>query len=277
MNICQQIFQKTTKLINKLRVKEDLQITLIQPDLYFREVDKNLNHFTNCFKKIKNSDIVFLPETFNTSFCPELAVEVSESMDGKSINWMLEMAKKNKCAICGTIFIREGENIYNRFCFVEETGSIFFYDKKHLFSLSNEAKYIKPGGSSTCIIYKGWKIFPQICYDLRFPVFSRNTIDYHLLVYLANWPTKRINAWDALLRARSIENQCYVVGVNRKGKDYNDYSYSGNSVVFDPNGEKVLNVESKNDYKTTTIFISKLSKIRKRLPFLSDRDQFSLK
>ena len=256
--------------------KKDLKIAIVQSDLYFKQVDKNLNRFAEIFKKINNPDIVFLPETFNTSFCPELAIDVAESMTGKSINWMIEMARKNKCAVCGTIFIRESGNIYNRLCFVEETGVISTYDKKHLFSLSNEKKFINPGKSVTCIIYKGWKIFPQICYDLRFPVFARNTTDYHLLIYLANWPTKRIKAWDVLLKARSIENQCYVVGVNRKGKDYNNFSYPGNSAVFDPNGKKILNTLSENTYRTITLSINSLIETRKKLPFLSDRDSFIL-
>ena len=198
-------------------------------------------------------------------------------MHGKTINWMQEVAKKKNSAITGTLMVKENGKIYNRLIWISKNGKISTYDKRHLFSLSKEHKFLSKGNERLIIELSGWKICPLICYDLRFPVFSRNNINYDLLIYLANWPNKRINAWKALLKARAIENQCYTIGINRVGKDGNQIPFSGHSKVFDGFGEELLSIEE-NIEKVIQIEISidDLRLKRKQLNFLNDQDNFTL-
>jgi len=180
-------------------------------------------------------------------------------------------------AICGSLVISENEKFYNRFVFVDENGTIETYDKRHSFTLAGEDKVYTSGTKQLIIHYKGWKICPLICYDLRFPVWARNTNNYDLLIYMANWPIARVKAWDTLLKARSIENMSYVIGVNRTGKDANNYEYSGNSLILDYLGEELSNL-SKNEVGivTSVIYKDKLGFVRNKLGFLNDKDSFSI-
>ena len=257
-------------------MQKSIRISLIQANLSLNK-KKNLSHFDELIHQTEETDIILLPEMFNTSFCPH-KIDLAENMNGETIKWMKEKASKYNCSIAGTLMVKEGQNIFNRLIWVRSDKEIFKYDKRHLFCLINEQKYLTAGEKRLIIEEKGWKICAQICYDLRFPVFSRNDIDYDILIYLSNWPENRIKSWKTLLKARAIENQCYTIGVNRIGKDKkNNINFSGESMIINANG-KVLNTIIPNKEKTETkIFVREdLEQIRKKYPFLKDRYAFSL-
>tara|TARA_B100000965_G_C19456576_1_gene697727 strand:- start:203 stop:979 length:777 start_codon:yes stop_codon:yes gene_type:complete len=257
-------------------VIKDLNISLIQSQIFWKNIDKNLSHFSNLISAIKETDIILLPEMFNTAFCPR-SNHLAETMDGKTINWMKEIANQNKCAISGSLMIKENGKIYNRLIWIFKNGDISTYDKRHLFSLIKEDDSLSEGKDRLIIKLEGWKICPLICYDLRFPVFSRNNVDYDILIYLANWPIKRIDAWDTLLKARAIENQCYAIGVNRVGDDGNGISFNGHSIVFDAFGQELISTAEYQE-KVLQILISMddLRLKRRQMNFLQDRDEFTL-
>jgi len=255
---------------------KNLNITLIQSSLFWKDVEMNLSHFDKIISEIKETDIILLPEMFNTSFCPK-SNHLAETMDDKTVSWMKEISQNKDCAIAGTLMIKEGEKVFNRLVWISKSGIIYTYDKHHLFSLIKEERYISKGESRLIVEEYGWRICPLICYDLRFPVFSRNDVDYDLLIYLANWPVKRIEAWDTLLKARSIENQCYTVGVNRVGKDGNKILFNGHSKVFDAFGKKLLsNTENIEEVLQIKISLDDLKLKRRQMNFLQDRDNFTL-
>jgi len=257
-------------------MQKKIQISLLQLDLLSKDVENNLNRISSFINKTSSPNIIFLPEMFNTSFCPS-DVKLAESMHGNTVSWMKKQAANTKSAIAGTIMIREGNNIYNRFIFSDEFGNITYYDKRHLFSFGKEDKYLKSGDSLPIINYRGWKICPQICYDLRFPVFSRNIQGYDLLIYLANWPKERINVWDVLLKARSIENQCYTIGVNRIGKDISNNTYPGHSKIIDLYGIELASaVNNSEEIIELELSLEHLHKKRSTMNFLKDRDRFKL-
>ena len=257
-------------------MKKSLNIILIQSILFWEDVDENLSHFETIFSSIKDADIILLPEMFNTAFCPK-SNYLAEGMDGKTICWMKEVSKNKNCAIAGTLMIMEGKHIFNRLVWISKNGTIYTYDKHHLFSLIKEERYITKGKERLIVEVEGWIICPLICYDLRFPVFSRNDVEYDLLIYLANWPVKRIDAWDALLKARSIENQCYTIGVNRVGEDGNKIPFNGHSKVFDAFGKELFSAtENKEEVLQFEISLDDLKLKRRQMNFLQDRDNFSL-
>ena len=257
-------------------MKESLSICLVQANLYWEDVDANLNHFDKLISVIKEIDLILLPEMFNTSFCPK-SNHLSESMNGKSVSWMKEISKKKKCVIAGSLMINEEGKVYNRLVWISNDGQISTYDKRHLFSLIEEERYISKGDKRLIVELEGWKICPLICYDLRFPVFSRNNGDYDLLIYLANWPMKRIDAWDTLLKARSIENQCFTIGVNRVGEDGNGIPFNGHTKVFDAFGKKLLSAkENMEEVLQIEISLDDLKWKRRQMNFLQDRDNFTL-
>ncbi|WP_130736338.1 nitrilase family protein [Flavobacterium sp. J27] len=220
-------------------------------------------------------DLLVLPEMFTTGFTMTPS-GVAETMDGDSIQWLRKTAQEKQIAITGSLIIEENEHYYNRLVFVFPNGSLEFYDKRHLFSLAGEDKIYAKGKSKKIINYKGWKICPLICYDLRFPVFSRNVEGYDLLLYVANWPKPRINAWNALLKARAIENMVFTVGVNRIGIDENDLEYIGNSQVIDYLGNEIMNCTSEQGFFITEIHKETMLETREKLNFLNDRDSFQL-
>lgn len=258
------------------RMKNILNISLIQSTIYWKDVDANLNHFKRLISNTEKTDIILLPEMFNTAFCPEYNF-LSESMDGKTVNWMKDLCKKKQCSVVGTLMIKEGEKVYNRLVWVSKSGKIYTYDKYHLFTLTKEGKYLEKGINRLIVEEEGWKICPLICYDLRFPVFSRNNVDYDLLIYLANWPIKRIEAWDTLLQARSIENQCYTIGVNRVGEDGNGILFNGHTKVFDAFGKELLSsLENKEEVLQIKINLDDIKLKRRQMNFLEDRDGFTL-
>ena len=256
-------------------MSDTLQLALIQADLAWEDKATNLQFFEDEIGKIK-ADIIFLPEMFTTGFSmkPEA---FAEEMDGQSVNWMKTQASKSNAVITGSIIIEDNGNYYNRLVWAQPNGEIITYNKRHLFSYAGEEKHYKAGSDRLIINYKGWKIFPQVCYDLRFPVWSRNNLDYDLAFYVANWPERRSYPWTTLLKARAIENQCFLVGLNRVGDDGNGVSHSGDSMVIDPLGEPKASC-TPGKVETLLVEVSKeeLDKVRNRFRFLADRDDFEL-
>lgn len=234
----------------------------------------NLENYQDKIDGIDSTDLIILPEMFTTGFTMN-PIPFAESMDGITVQWMKENALKKNSALCGSIIIEEGGKYFNRFIWINPDGSIQFYDKRHLFSFAGENENYTPGDSKLVIDYKGYKICALICYDLRFPVWSRNVENYDVLIYVANWPSKRRLAWRSLLVARAIENQCYVIGVNRVGIDGNNIVYNGDTSIINALGETLYINSQSEDVFTTSISISDLSKIRNLFPFLKDKDNFN--
>ncbi|MFT4984362.1 MAG: omega-amidase, partial [Flavobacterium sp.] len=221
-------------------------------------------------------DLIVLPEMFSTGFTMNPSA-IAETMQGETVSWMQSLAKAKNVAITGSVVIEESANYYNRMLFVFPSGEIQHYDKRHLFTLAGEDKVYTKGTQKLIIDYLGWKICPFICYDLRFPVFSRNTDDYDLLIYVASWPKVRINAWDTLIKARAIENMSYAIGVNRVGEDNNGYQYTGHSQLVDYLGEYLIEPTEAKGILIAILDKSKMLEVRKKLPFLSDKDVFEIR
>ena len=255
-------------------MKNSLQIAAIQFDIKWELKYENFKIIEKFLDKISETDIILLPEMFTTGFTMQ-AEKFSEKMDGETIKWMVLWSKKLDSAIGGSIIISEDSKIYNRFVFVTPEKEIFFYDKRHTFTLANENRYYNKGNNLGIFEYKGWKICSRICYDLRFPVWSRNKYNYDILIYVANWPKKRIKAWDTLLRARAIENMSYCLGVNRVGNDGNKKSYPGHTTFFNYLGDKVAtSIEDKNNIISFNFKKDEMISTRKELKFLDDIDDF---
>lgn len=273
-------------------MKASLNLCLIQYDILWENPSANRLKLETYFQEIENStDVIILPEMFTTGFSMN-PKPIAETMDGTTLNWMLDWSKKLDAAICGSLVITENGNHYNRFVFVTPQGKVDSYDKRHRFMMAGEGEHYTAGESRVLIEYLGWKILPQICYDLRFPVYARNTVDYDVLLFVANWPKTRIAAWDALLTARAIENMAYCIGVNRVGLDGNGHNYVGHSAVYDVLGadcttskghlDKDKMSNDKPDFKVeegiipVTLSKSLITTTRSKLPFLEDRDSFTL-
>ena len=254
-----------------------MKIAIIQSDLYWEDASKNRKSFESKINQIDSEvNLVVLPEMFSTGFTMN-AAEVAETMQGETVSWLQSLAKQKNFAITGSLIIVENEKYYNRMLFVFPSGEIQYYDKRHLFSLAGEDKFYTNGNKKVIVEYLDWKICLQVCYDLRFPVFARNVENYDLLLYVANWPKVRTNAWDSLLKARAIENLSYVVGVNRVGLDANNYEHIGHSQAIDFLGNYILEPQ-----ETENVFVAELDKnvmleTRKKLDFLSDKDFFEIK
>jgi predicted amidohydrolase len=258
-------------------MSEVLNIAIIQSNLVWENPVENRANFTEKMKSIKKQlDLIILPEMFTTGFTMN-AEAVAETMEGETIRWMQSMAKEKNCAVTGSLIVEENDSYYNRLVFVHPNQTIAIYNKRHTFTLAGENKVYGAGKEKVIVAYKGWKICPQVCYDLRFPVFSRNTENYDLLLYVANWPKPRIAAWDALLKARAIENMSYCIGVNRVGLDAKKHEYPGHSAAYDVLGEKLTHLEA-NKEGIEIIELSKthIEKNRKHLGFLNDKDVFNL-
>lgn len=253
-----------------------MKIALVQTSLAWENPTVNRSHFAKKIMNFKEDvDLLVLPELFTTGFTMN-AKAVAETMQGDTIAWLQQLAKSKNCAITGSLAITENGNFYNRLVFVFPSGELHTYDKRHLFTLAGEDKVYKDGKDRLIIDYKGFKICPLICYDLRFPVFSRNTEKYDLLLYVANWPSARIAAWDALLKARAIENCCYVLGVNRLGVDANQLDYPGHSQVIDYAGTLLQDSASKAEVALVELGKKELLEFRTRFAFLDDQDLFTV-
>ena len=251
---------------------------MIQPNLHWEDRAANRDMFEKKIKDInEKTEVVILPEMFSTGFSmrPEA---LSEKMNGTTVEWMKKIAADKKIILTGSLIIEDEGKYYNRLIWMLPNGEYGFYDKRHLFAFAKEDEHYSPGSKRMIASVKGWKINLLVCYDLRFPVWARQASpgEFDLLIYIANWPEKRIVAWKTLLQARAIENQCYVVGVNRVGDDGNDIHYSGESMVIDPLGETLYHKSDEEDVFTCTLEKSKLEEVRNRFPFLRDADQFTI-
>jgi omega-amidase len=254
-----------------------MKVSIIQTALAWEDPKANLDNFTQKINSINGgTDLVVLPEMFATGFTMNPSA-VAENPDGISVTWMKETAAAQDCAITGSLVIKEDGNYYNRLFFILPDGEIYTYNKRHLFSLAGEDTFYTAGTNKLIVEYKGWKICPLVCYDLRFPVFSRNTEEYDLLLYVANWPQVRTLAWDSLLSARAIENLCYTVGVNRIGQDGNGHAYIGHSQIIDALGAYIIEPFESDDVVTVTLDKDSLHETRKKFAFLNDRDSFEIK
>jgi omega-amidase len=221
-------------------MKEKLKVAVLQVDLAWENIQKNLEIFSERIDAIEEQvDLIILPEMFTTGFSMN-AEPLAEEKEGEAFKWMRNIAMERDAAVTGSVIVKEDGNFYNRLYFIFPNGDYKTYDKKHTFTLAKEDKTYTAGTERLIVDYKGWKICPLICYDLRFPVWARNTVDYDLLIYVANWPETRINAWDVLLQARAIENMSWCIGVNRTGNDGNDYRYNGHTAVYDCTWKKSL-------------------------------------
>ena len=258
-------------------MNEKLKITIIQSELHWENAEANRVMFSGKIQNIEGeTDLIILPEMFTTGFSMN-AKNLAEENNGETLQWMISEAQKKNCAIMGSVIISENDKFYNRLFFVFPNGSFQKYDKKHTFTLAKENETYSAGKERLIIDYKGWKICPLVCYDLRFPVWARNTEDYDVLIYSANWPKFLTIAWDTLLQARAIENMAYCVGVNRVGFDGNDHEYIGHSVVYDVLGKQISTADFETEF-TETIVLEKehIESNRKHLQFLNDRDSFTL-
>ncbi|NRA93265.1 MAG: amidohydrolase [Psychroserpens sp.] len=259
-------------------MNNDLTVALIQSDLVWEDPQRNRDNFKQKILEITQEvDLIVLPEMFTSGFTMN-AGDVAETMTGATVSWMKDLAQKTKSAITGSLVISEHSTYFNRLIFMHPDGQINTYDKRHTFTLAGEHKVYQAGKDASIIEYKGWKIKPLICYDLRFPVWARNVEDYDLLLYVANWPNKRVSAWDALLKARAIENMSYCIGVNRIGFDGNHHDYTGHSGAYDVLGERLDNIPE-NTEATEIVTLSKehIAFNRNKLGFLNDRETFSLR
>lgn len=249
-----------------------MKITGVNLDIIWK--DKTAN-----FKKIEqilvqeSADIFLLPEMFSTGFCME-AVKIADRKE-ETLSWMKSFAKTKNTAICGSVSVEEHGNFYNRMYFVDPNGEVQFYSKRHLFTYSGEDKVYTAGNERVIINYKGFRILLQVCFDLRFPVFSRNKNDYDVILYVANWPESRVVAWEHLLKARAIENLAYVFGLNRIGADGNNLFYKESSHCFFADGSTIS--EKADNLIKADLDIEKLQNFREKFPFLEDRDEFELK
>jgi predicted amidohydrolase len=261
-------------------MSQSLTISGIQADLHWEDKAANFKMLEEKINSIKQkTELIILPEMFSTGFSmkPE---QLAEDMNGEAIKWMKRISAEKKAIITGSLIIKDGE-YFNRLIWMLPNGQFGVYDKRHLFAYADEEKHYRQGNKRLVTSVNGWKVLPLICYDLRFPVWSRQrpvngSPEYDLLIYVANWPERRVNAWKTLLQARAIENQCYVAGINRVGNDGNDIHYSGESLVVDPMGEILYQKAEAEDVFTVTLQRDHLEAVRKKLPFWKDADAFEI-
>lgn len=262
-----------------------LHVTCIQSTLHWQNKEANLRMFEEKIRSIKEyTEIVVLPEMFSTGFCME-PQQLAETMDGPTISWMKKLSAEKRVIITGSLIIREGEEFYNRLIWMLPNGDFGVYDKRHLFGYAEEDAHYAPGSKRLIASVKGWRVNLQVCYDLRFPVWARQSNsffspldnadpEYDLLVYVANWPERRSHPWKTLLQARAIENQCYVIGLNRVGIDGYDLAYSGDSMIVDPLGEVLVTNSGEEINLSAVLDKTRLNEVRTKYPFLKDADKF---
>lgn len=256
---------------------QNLKITIFQAYLFWENIDKNLQNIGLRLQGgvREKTDLIVLPEMFNTGFT--MKTELAEEMDGKTMQWIKNTAANYDCVVTGSLIIKENGNYYNRMVWVKPNGECSHYDKHHLFSLGQEDKHFTAGTDAVIVELKGWKIRLAVCYDLRFPVWLRNNnAAYDILLLVASWPDKRSSHWRTLIHARAIENQSYVIGVNRVGHDGNQIYHSGHSMCIDPLGNTVYYKPEDEDLYTFSINYTELEKIRRQFPFLKDSDDFEI-
>ncbi|QIA08213.1 amidohydrolase [Draconibacterium halophilum] len=253
---------------------ENLKITIIQPDIIWENSEVNLEKYSEKLEDINETDVIILPEMFTTGFSMQ-SEKLKEKMDGPAVKWMQHIASTKDAAVVGSLIIEEEGKIYNRALWVSPERKIETYDKRHLFSMGQEHLHYAAGKNRLIVEYKGWKFCPQICYDLRFPVFSRNLEDYDVVIYMANWPSPRHHVWENLLISRAIENQAYCFGINRVGTDGTGLKYLGDSAFISPKGRADF-MGAEEAVKTFEISYTELHEFRKKFPLLNDRDKFTI-
>lgn len=254
-----------------------IKITLVQTNLYWDDIQANLDMLTEKINGITEStDLIVLPETFTTGF--SMNTELAQEMDGSAVQWMKKTAAEKNAVVTGSLWIKEDGNLYNRLVWMQPDGDFYTYDKRHLFSLSKEKELYAQGHERLLVEYKGVVFCPLICYDLRFPVWSRNHADnpYDVLLYVANWPAVRRLAWKTLLPARAVENLCYVIGLSRVGADANEMDHTGDSMVVGPMGDILYHKERDEDVFTIELSTDEIKKVRSAIPFLNDADNFKI-
>lgn len=251
-----------------------MRVSIVQTHIHWQDINANLQHFSKKLKDLKGkTDLAILPEMFSTGFTMNPSPDTA-TFPGVEVGWMKNHAAEMDFAIAGSVVVFENDKHYNRFLFVTPEGEIHQYDKRHLFTMAGEHEQYEAGSELKTVSYKGWSIALQICYDLRFPCFVRNNkkTPYDLILYVANWPTARISAWSKLLPARAIENQCYVVGVNRIGEDGNNIAYNGHSMIADPYGFTHAFLGDVDSSFTSFLNIEELKRYRRKFPVLEDQD-----
>jgi predicted amidohydrolase len=253
---------------------KNLHLSIIQSEIFWEDINKNLGHLDALLSQVPSStDLILLPEMFTTGFSMNIC-NLAEDIDGKTLKWMQTTAIKKNAAISGSIIFEEKEKYYNRLFWVNPDGKYFIYNKRHLFHNGNEDKFYERGYERLIVNFRGWRICPLICYDLRFPVWSRNNNAFDLLLYVANWPAARNHVWNILLRARAIENQCFVAGTNRVGRDGENIHYIGESCVIHPKGYPlVLSHEPVEQILNCTLSLKDMQDFRMKFPVLNDADE----
>lgn len=256
--------------------KRKLQLALLQTELQWEDSEANLQNIGEWILKLDHTpNVIVLPEMFNTGFTMN-AEAVAQTMDGEAVTWLKKISKTLGTAICGSVVIVENSNFFNRFLWAYDGKITAYYDKRHLFRMADEHYIFTSGKKRPQIFYEGWQIIPRVCYDLRFPVWNRSTT-VDLQIYVANWPQARVDAWDKLLMARAIENQCYVVGVNRIGTDGKGISYTGHSIVIDPKGKPITTVANEaQGWIIAEIDLEAIEDFRKKFPVAMDSDRFEI-
>ncbi|MCA1780464.1 MAG: amidohydrolase [Xanthomonadaceae bacterium] len=253
-----------------------LKCALIQPDTRWADPPANRENLARLMEQAPGCDLYVLPETCTTGFLGNHE-RLSELVDDDDIGWFRDQAGQRAAAIAGSVVAGQGDRIFNRFVLARPDGNTTTYDKRHLFGFGGEGEYYTAGDARVRTELAGWKVDLQICYDLRFPVWCRNDADFDLQLFVANWPSPRVNAWSTLLRARAIENQAYVIGVNRVGRDGKDVDYPGRSGAWDMLGETLFEADDRERVDVVTLDASKLGEVREKFRFLADRDAFELK
>ena len=263
----------------------NLRISLVQGETRWRDPAGNRDYYGEMVSSLKGiTDLVILPETFTSGFSND-AIDEAETMDGPTVAWMREHAAAIDAAVTGSVQIRDGADVFNRMLWASPDGTLQHYDKRHLFRYAGEHERYAPGRDRLTVEWKGWRICPLVCYDLRFPVIARNRYDveragapdFDLQIYVANWPAARAHAWKTLLRARAIENLCYVAGLNRVGSDGNGIDYSGDSAIIDFVGDAASECGENEVISTTTLLATELAAYRERFPAMLDGDRFELR
>lgn len=257
---------------------DNLRISMIQSHIIWEDRDENLGYYGELLRRVSGkTDLAILPETFSTGFSMNVG-KLADRMDGVTISTIKGWTQKYKMAVAGSFIAEEGGKYYNRAFLITPEGEEHYYDKRHLFRMAEEDKYFTAGDKLTIIPYKGWNICLQVCYDLRFPVWSRNVENaYDLLIYVANWPETRKRVWKTLLQARAMENLCFVCGVNRVGIDGGGFVYRGDSMVFNPKGKKLADAGKREEItRTCTLDKADLLKIREKFPAWKDADRYTI-
>jgi len=255
---------------------KNLSISLVQTGLIWQQANANCQHISKLLDdEAASTDLIVLPEMFNSGFTLD-ATKVAETMQGETVIWMKQLAAKHNAAVTGSLVILENGHNYNRMVIAFPDGNLQWYDKRHLFRMANEHQRYSAGNKRVIVQWRDWRIALYVCYDLRFPVWCRNQQDTDLMLFIASWPAARAYPWQTLLRARAMENLCYVCGVNRIGTDANDIAYSGDSAVIDMAGNNLCQLADSDSVHSLTLSADKLSEYRKKFPAQLDADSFSV-